>query len=113
VSADNYLGAQILLGQVTGSGDQVGLPGAPPVDSFIKHVVWTVSGTPTDPAFAASFCVAASTDGTNLFHTSVSYRTDKAEWEGEVGPGDCGVVDNHGGGGPGGGGGGGGGGGKH
>jgi hypothetical protein len=110
VSADNYVGAQILLGQITGSGDQATLPGAPPVDSLIKHFVWNVTGAPADQNFAATFCVAASEDGTNLFHTSVMYRTDKAEWEGEVGPGDCGAVDNHGGNG---GHGGGGGGGKH
>jgi hypothetical protein len=101
------LGAVILQGLITGSGDQATLPGAPPVVSFIKHIVWNVTGAPADPNFAATFCVAASTDGTNLFHTSVRYRTDKAQWEGEVGPGDCGAVDNHGGNGGHGGGGGG------
>jgi len=98
LAANAYLGTETALGQLTGSGDQTTMPGdaswtlgAFPANPLIKHVVWSITATPSDPTFAASFCVEVSADGTNFYHSQANYDAAHGHWDGFVATGDCGT----------------------
>lgn len=96
LGASGYLGTEIMLGELTGTGSQATMPGdatwklgAFPATPSINHVEWNVTGSNMmDPAFTATFCVVASPDGTNVFHVAAAFDPSRG-WRGDLSAGDC------------------------